>query len=104
MAGLDVFVIEAQGLYPGFNWGDEPAQSLMDAIHKGAKPKPKLTDKSILESAARYLSQTGQSASAVPFSLDAWGTPRSRYSRQVDFGGLMLQEMRRLNSRHNILR
>lgn len=104
MAGLDEFVTEAQDLYPGFNWGDNPTQSLMDAIHKGAKPKPKLTDKPILESAARYLSQTGQSASAVPFSLDAWGTPRSRYSGQVDFGRLMLQEMRRLNTRHNILR
>lgn len=84
LKGIDVFVDEAQGLYPDFNWGDNPAQSLMEAVHEGAKPKPKLHDKAILDSAARYLFQTGQVAEAVPFSM-LKHFPRTRYSHTVVF-------------------
>jgi hypothetical protein len=84
LSGLDEFITEAQDMYPDFNWGEDPAQSLMDAVHEGAKPKPKLHDKAILDSAARYLFQTGQVAEVVPFSM-LTHFPKTRYSRTVAF-------------------
>jgi hypothetical protein len=71
-SGVDQVVTEAQSLYPGFNWGQDPARALMEAVNEGAKPQPKLHDKNNLDSAASYLQRTYGELEAAPFHARNW--------------------------------
>lgn len=57
LRGVDELATEAQSMFPGFDFGSDPAYAIIDLIHQGALPEPTLRSDSVLRNAADYLSR-----------------------------------------------